>query len=109
MKRLLLLLLLGCSFNLMAQQPVLHYDFRGDSGRLVTDKSGSHFDGKLCGSAELDGEGVYLGNEDGYIDMGAAVGVWLQGMRQFQKYRDGAFPEFHTVHFLRHTCSEPLP
>ncbi|MBR0330924.1 MAG: LamG domain-containing protein [Alistipes sp.] len=83
MKRLLLLLLLGCSFNLMAQQPVLHYDFRGDSGRVVTDKSGSHFDGKLCGSAVLDGEGVYLGNEDGYIDMGAAVGAWLQGMRQF--------------------------
>lgn len=85
MKRLLLLLLLvGVSLSLSAQEKlILHYDFRGDSGRVVLDRSASHFDGRLCGSAVLDEEGVYLGNEDGYIDLGEEIGKCLQQTRQF--------------------------
>ncbi|MBQ8580736.1 MAG: LamG domain-containing protein [Alistipes sp.] len=85
MKRALLIAILVCSsLNLAAQEGLLlHYDFRGDSGRVVVDKSDSHFDGKLCGSAVLDAEGVYLGNENGYIDLGEKIGARLQQCRQF--------------------------
>lgn len=85
MKRFLLILCaLCCTLSLTAQEHlILHYDFRGDSGAVVVDKSASHFDGKLCGSAVLDGEGLYLGNEDGYIDLGEAIGERLQQSRQF--------------------------
>ena len=62
---------------------ILHYDFKGDQGIVVRDKSASHFDGTLKGSASVENGTVYLGNEDGYIDMGEAIGKKLQQLRQF--------------------------
>ena len=61
MKRLLMILLAVCSaLTLSAQESlILHYDFRDVQGRTVVDKSSSHFDGKLCGSAVADAEGLY--------------------------------------------------
>lgn len=85
MKRLLMIWLAVCSaLTLSAQESlILHYDFRDVQGRTVVDKSSSHFDGKLCGSAVADAEGIYLGNENGYIDLGEEIGKRLQQSRQF--------------------------
>ena len=84
MKRLLISLLSLFSLGLMAQENlILHYDFLGDQGTVVRDKSASHFDGTLKGSAAVGDGTVYLGNENGYIDMGEAVGKKLQQLRQF--------------------------
>ena len=62
---------------------ILHYDFKGDQGNVVQDKTSSDFDGTLKGCAKLEEGAVNLGNEDGYIDMGEAVGKKLQQLRQF--------------------------
>lgn len=80
-----MILLAVCSaLTLSAQESlILHYDFRDVQGRTVVDKSSSHFDGKLCGSAVVDAEGIYLGNENGYIDLGEEIGKRLQQSRQF--------------------------
>ena len=80
-----MILLAVCSaLTLSAQESlILHYDFRGVQGRTVVDQSASHFDGKLCGSAVVDAEGIYLGNENGYIDLGEEIGKRLQQSRQF--------------------------
>ena len=55
-----MILLAVCSaLTLSAQESlILHYDFRDVQGRTVVDKSASHFDGKLCGSAVADTEGI---------------------------------------------------
>lgn len=72
------------SLAAMAQENlILHYDFKGDQGTVVRDKSASQFDGTLKGSASVENGTVYLGNEDGYIDMGEAIGKKLQQLRQF--------------------------
>lgn len=72
------------SLDALAQENlILHYDFKGDQGKVVHDKSASHFDGTLKGCASVKDGAVYLGNEDGYIDMGEAVGKKLKQLRQF--------------------------
>ncbi|MBE6208292.1 MAG: hypothetical protein E7132_06430 [Rikenellaceae bacterium] len=85
MKQLLMILLAVCSaLTLSAQESlILHYDFRDVQGHTVVDQSASHFDGKLCGSAVVDAEGIYLGNENGYLDLGEEIGKRLQQSRQF--------------------------
>lgn len=85
MKRIWLLGGMLLSFlSVMAQDNlVLHYDFVNDEGTVVRDKSGSGFDATLHGSALLDQGTVYLGNEDGYMDLGDEIGAKLQQMQQF--------------------------
>ncbi len=85
MKRVLLIVLLAIgSLGAFAQESlILHYDFMNDNGKVVRDKSASHFDGTLQGSASLESGCVYLGNEDGYIDLGKGIGEKLQQLRQF--------------------------
>lgn len=84
MKKLLFTLLACLSMGAMAQEGlILHYDFVGDEGTTVRDKSDSHHDGTLKGSASVADGTVYLGNEDGYIDLGEGIGKELQQLRQF--------------------------
>lgn len=84
MKKLLFTLLVCLSMAAMAQEGlILHYDFVGDEGTTVRDKSDSHHDGTLKGSASVADGTVYLGNEDGYIDLGEGIGKELQQLRQF--------------------------
>ena len=84
MKKLLISLLTLCCLSLPAQENlILHYDFKGDQGTTIRDKSQSHFDATLKGSARLESEGVNLGNEEGYIDMGTPIGQKLKRLDQF--------------------------
>ncbi|MBQ7968076.1 MAG: DUF362 domain-containing protein [Bacteroidaceae bacterium] len=84
MKKLLFTLLACLSMGAMAQEGlILHYDFVGDEGTTVRDKSDSHHDGTLKGSASVADGTVYLGNEDGYIDLGEGIGKQLKQLRQF--------------------------
>ena len=84
MKKLFFLLLTWCSLNFVWAQEnlILHYDFKGEQGEVVRDKSASHFDATLKGSAILEKNAVYLG-EEGYIDMGEAVGQKLKQLDGF--------------------------
>ena len=84
MKKILMIWMALFSLNLSAQKSlILHYDFEGDQGYVIRDKSASHFDATLKGTAVIEKGGVYLGNEDGYIDMGTAIGEKLQSLSQF--------------------------
>lgn len=84
MKKLLITLWTCLSMSAMAQESLmLHYDFEDDQGRMVRDKSASHFDAALKGSATLENGMVYLGYDSGYIDMGEAVGKRLQQLHAF--------------------------
>ena len=54
MKKLFIALLACLSMGAMAQEGlILHYDFVGDEGTTVSDKSSSHHDGTLKGSATV--------------------------------------------------------
>lgn len=76
--------LIACFLEALAQENlILHYDFLNDKGSVVRDKSASRWDATLHGSATLEDGCVYLGNKDGYIDLGEAIGKKLQQMRQF--------------------------
>ena len=84
MKKMLITLLTCLSIHAMAQENlILHYDFVGEEGTIVRDKSNSHNDGFLKGSATIADGLVYLGNEDGYIDLGEGIGKQLKQLRQF--------------------------
>ena len=84
MKKILFLLFTLFSLGISAQKSlILHYDFKGDNGTTVRDKSSSGYNATLQGSATLEKGAVYLGNEDGYIDMGTGIGEKLQGLKQF--------------------------
>lgn len=85
MKKVILLggMLLCCLSVLAQGHLILYYDFVNDKGTVVKDKSGSGFDATLHGSASLDKETVYLGYEDGYLDLGKAVGEKLQQSPRF--------------------------
>lgn len=68
---------------------LLRYDFSKSEGTTVRDISGNGFDAALKGSAAIvespDGSGkcVSLGNDEGYIDMGTAIGEALRGCSDF--------------------------
>ncbi len=84
MKKLFITLLAFLPMGAMAQENlILHYDFVDDEGTVVHDKSASHLDGTLKGSATVADGTVYLGGEDGYIDLGEGIGKRLQQLRQF--------------------------
>lgn len=84
MKKILFSLLTLFSLGMSAQENlILHYDFKGDQGTNISDKSSSGYNATLHGSAKIEEGAVYLGNEDGYIDMGEAIGKELQQLRQF--------------------------
>ena len=54
MKKLFTALLACFAIGAMAQENlILHYDFVGDEGTTVSDKSNSHHDGTLKGSASV--------------------------------------------------------
>lgn len=80
------LLLLLTSYTASAQL-VLHYDFSRSKATKVRDLSGHQNHGTLHGSATIERIGkqrvVNLGNNEGYIDMGAAIGRTLQQSEAF--------------------------
>lgn len=84
MKKILFFLFTLLSMGVSAQKSlILHYDFKGDKGTSISDKSSSGYDATLQGSATLNKGSVYLGNENGYIDMGTGIGEKLQQLNQF--------------------------
>lgn len=87
MKNLLFpLLFLFTSYSASAQL-VLHYDFSRSKATRIRDLSGNKNHGTLHGSAALERIGkqhvVNLGNEEGYLDMGSAIGRTLQQANAF--------------------------
>ena len=84
MKNLFISLMTLFTLGVSAQENlILHYDFKSNQGTVIRDKSASQFDATLKGSAKQEEGVVYLGNNDGYIDMGQAIGKKLQQLRQF--------------------------
>lgn len=70
-----------------SQKLILHYDFKKAENGLVTDRTKSHYDGSLMGSAKIesaqDGNCADLGYGNGYIDMGSNIGKKLQSIDEF--------------------------
>ena len=70
-----------------SQKLILHYDFKKAENGLVTDRTKSHYDGSLMGSAKIesaqDGNYADLGYGNGYIDMGSNIGKKLQSIDEF--------------------------
>ena len=88
MKKLLILTiatLMGA--QCFSQKLILHYDFKKAENGLVTDRTKSHYDGSLMGSAKIesaqDGNCADLGYGNGYIDMGSNIGKKLQSIDEF--------------------------
>ena len=88
MKKLLILTiatLMGT--QCFSQKLILHYDFKKAENGLVTDRTKSHYDGSLMGSAKIesaqDGNCADLGYGNGYIDMGSNIGKKLQSIDEF--------------------------
>ena len=88
MKKLLILTiatLMGA--QCFSQKLILHYDFKKAENGLVTDRTKSHYDGSLMGSAKIesaqDGNYADLGYGNGYIDMGSNIGKKLQSIDEF--------------------------
>ena len=70
-----------------SQKLILHYDFKKAENGLVTDRTKSHYNGSLMGSAKIesaqDGNCADLGYGNGYIDMGSNIGKKLQSIDEF--------------------------
>lgn len=70
-----------------SQKLILHYDFKKAENGLVTDRTKSHYNGSLMGSAKIesaqDGNYADLGYGNGYIDMGSNIGKKLQSIDEF--------------------------
>ena len=70
-----------------SQKLILHYDFKKAENGLVTDRTKSHYNGSLMGSAKIesaqDGNYADLGYGYGYIDMGSNIGKKLQSIDEF--------------------------
>ena len=88
MKKLLILTiatLMGA--QCFSQKLILHYDFKKAENGLVTDRTKSHYNGSLMGSAKIesaqDGNCADLGYGNGYIDMGSNIGKKLQSIDEF--------------------------
>ena len=88
MKKLLILTiatLMGA--QCFSQKLILHYDFKKAENGLVTDRTKSHYDGSLMGSAKIEsaqnGNYADLGYGNGYIDMGSNIGKKLQSIDEF--------------------------
>ncbi|MBR3287591.1 MAG: hypothetical protein IKI72_07210 [Bacteroidales bacterium] len=95
-KYILMLTALLLSLSAGASRPaaVVRYDFKHVRGQVVPDKGPFHLDGTMQGSAQAVPEGasyaVDLGNDGGYIDMGAALGDRLKQLEKWSvavKYR----------------------
>lgn len=84
---LVMLAMVACSP--VEKGTILRYDFAKSEGTAIKDISGNGFDATLKGSAAIvespDGSGkvVSLGNDEGYIDMGTAIGEALRGCSDF--------------------------
>ena len=70
-----------------SQKLILHYDFKKAENGLVTDRTKSHYNGSLMGSAKIenaqDGNYADLSYGNGYIDMGSNIGEKLQSIDEF--------------------------
>ncbi|MBP5611339.1 MAG: hypothetical protein J6X20_01205 [Bacteroidales bacterium] len=95
-KSILTLTVLLLSLTAGAARPaaVVRYDFKHNRDRVIPDKGPFRIDGTLQGSAEAVPEGtsyaVELGNDGGYIDMGAALGDHMKNLEKWSvavKYR----------------------
>lgn len=88
MKKLLILTIATLMGALcFSQKLILHYDFKKAENGLVTDRTKSHYDGSLMGTAKIesaqDGNCADLGYGNGYIDMGSNIGKKLQSIDEF--------------------------
>lgn len=70
-----------------SQKLILHYDFKKAENNIVTDRTKSHHNGTLIGSAQIKSEQgetyADLGYDNGYIDMGKGIGEQLQSIDNF--------------------------
>jgi hypothetical protein len=66
---------------------VVHYTFDDVTGNTVPDASGSGYNGALLNNAAVERMGIYkvlnLGNENGYLDMGAAIGAVIPTLNDY--------------------------
>ena len=88
MKKLLILTIATLmGLQCFSQKLILHYDFKKAENGLVTDRTKSHYNGSLMGSAKIesaqDGNCADLGYGNGYIDMGSNIGKKLQSIDEF--------------------------